>query len=174
MRILQSPYTHRANFFKDNKKIKFVTCSKVSILCQNITPHSILLETLSLQSPQALLKVKISFSVFFVLSAHNENELKVYKCIQRIWGKYLSVYGEYGEFRIVCSTQNHLWMRREYLTLFGEYAERIYAYMEKTQRGSWCILLQRQETQKREISQLIMVQHERFFISLFSIQGGWD
>jgi hypothetical protein len=32
-------------------------------------------------------------------------------------------------------------MRGKYLNIFGQYAERIYAYMEMTQRGSWRILL---------------------------------
>jgi hypothetical protein len=36
-------------------------------------------------------------------------------------------------------------MRGKYLNAFGEYAERIYASMEKTQRDSWRILLLRQE-----------------------------
>ncbi len=40
------------------------------------------------------------------------------------YGKYLSVHWEYGKFRIVCRTQNRL----------RKYEERIYAYMEKTQR----------------------------------------
>jgi hypothetical protein len=31
-------------------------------------------------------------------------------------------------------------MRGKYLNVFGECAERIYASMEKTQKGSWCIL----------------------------------
>jgi hypothetical protein len=41
---------------------------------------------------------------------------------------YLSVlvYGEYGKFRAVCGTVP--------LKIFSEYSERIYAYMEKTQR----------------------------------------
>jgi hypothetical protein len=37
-------------------------------------------------------------------------------------------------------------MRGKYLNIFGEYAERIFAYMEMTQRGSRRILLIRQET----------------------------
>jgi hypothetical protein len=36
-------------------------------------------------------------------------------------------------------------MRGKYLNALGEYTERIYAYMEKTQRDSWRILLIRQE-----------------------------
>ncbi len=35
----------------------------------------------------------------------------------------------------------------EYLNIFGEYDEKIYAYIEKTQRGSWRILLLLQKTQ---------------------------
>jgi hypothetical protein len=70
-----------------------------------------------------------------------ENVLIVSKRIRRIRGKYLSLHGEYGKFRIVNSTHNR------FQNLFGECAERIYAYMEKTQRDSWHILLIRQETQ---------------------------
>jgi hypothetical protein len=39
-------------------------------------------------------------------------------------------------------------MRGKYLNVFGEYMERIYAYVEMTQRGPWRILLLRQEIQK--------------------------
>ncbi len=67
-----------------------------------------------------------------------ENELKVSKRIQKIHGKSLSVYKEYGDFRVVCSTQNHLLTHGKYLNIFGEYVERIYAYME-TQRDSWVL-----------------------------------
>jgi hypothetical protein len=45
--------------------------------------------------------------------------------------------------------------------VFGEYAERIYAFMEKMQRDT-----------KLRISWLIVVQH--FFRSLLSIQDGFD
>jgi hypothetical protein len=41
------------------------------------------------------MKVKIPFRVFFILSAYSERR-----------GKCLSVYGEYGEFRVVCRTQS--------------------------------------------------------------------
>ncbi len=76
-----------------------------------------------------------------------ENVLKVSKRIRRIRGKYLSVYGEYDKFRIVNSTQSRLQILGKYLNLSGKYAEKIYAYIEKTQRDSWHILLVRQETQ---------------------------
>ncbi len=46
---------------------------------------------------------------------------------------------------VICGTQNRLRTRGKYLNAFGEYAERIYAYMEKTQRDSWRILLICQE-----------------------------
>jgi hypothetical protein len=59
---------------------------------------------------------------------------KVFKRIWKIW-----------QFGVICSTQNCLRMRQKYLNAFGEYAERIYALMEKTQRDSWRILLIRQE-----------------------------
>ncbi len=39
---------------------------------------------------------------------------------------YLSIHGKYGECSVACGTRN-----------LSEYAERIYAYMEKTQRDSW-------------------------------------
>ncbi len=55
--------------------------------------------------------------------------------IRRIW-----------QIRVICGTQNRLRMRGKYLNLFGEYVERIYAYMEMTQRCSWRILLICQET----------------------------
>ena len=51
------------------------------------------------------MKAKISFCVFFILSAYAENTRKVLKYLWRMRGKYLSV--------------------------FGDYAESIYAYMEK-------------------------------------------
>ncbi len=49
--------------------------------------------------------MKISFCVFFSLSAYSENTRKVFKYLWR--------------------------MRRKYLSVFGDYAESIYAYMEK-------------------------------------------
>ncbi len=36
--------------------------------------------------------------------------------------------------------ENRLRMRGKYLNVFGKCAERIYAPMEKTEKGSWCIL----------------------------------
>jgi hypothetical protein len=41
--------------------------------------------------------------------------------------------------------KNRLSMRGNYLNVFGECAERIYASMEKTQKDSWRILQMRQE-----------------------------
>jgi hypothetical protein len=41
------------------------------------------------------------------------------------WSIPLSAYGEYGEFRVVCGIQ-----------IVSEYAEKIYVYMEKTQRDT--------------------------------------
>jgi hypothetical protein len=60
---------------------------------------------------------------------------KVFKRIWRIW-----------QIRVICGTQNCLCMRGKYLNVFGKYAEGIYAYMEKTQKGSCRIILIRQET----------------------------
>jgi hypothetical protein len=73
------------------------------------------------------------------------NTWKVSKRIRRLRRKYLRVYGEYGQFGVICGTQNRIRMRGKYLNAFGEYTERIYASMEKTQRDSWRILLIRQE-----------------------------
>jgi hypothetical protein len=49
----------------------------------------------------------------------------------RIWRKW--------KIGVICGTQNHLRIHGKYLNAFGEYTERIYAYMEKTQRNSWRI-----------------------------------
>jgi hypothetical protein len=79
------------------------------------------------------------------ISAPMGNARKVSKRIRRLRRKYLSVYREYGNFGVICGTQNRLRMRGKYLNAFGEYAERTSASMEKTQRDSWRILLIRQE-----------------------------
>ncbi len=63
-------------------------------------------------------------------------------------GKYLSVFGENGKLGLFPGTQNHLRILEKYLNVFGEYAERIYAYMEWTLRDSWRILLIRQKIWK--------------------------
>jgi hypothetical protein len=65
-----------------------------------------------------------------------ENARKVFKRLRRMRGKYLSGYLRY---------KNRLRMRGKYLNVFGECAERIYASMEKTQKGSLRILQIRQE-----------------------------
>jgi hypothetical protein len=90
--------------------------------------------------------VKNSLCVFFIFSSYTENTRKVFKHLWRMRGKYISVFGEYAEIRVICGTQNRLRIRGKYLNVFGECAERIYAYMEKTQRESWRILLIRQKT----------------------------
>ncbi len=61
----------------------------------------------------ALLKVKISFCVSFILSVYSENTRKVFK---RLWRKW--------QIGVICGTQNHLRIRGKYLNVFGEYAER--------------------------------------------------
>ncbi len=78
--------------------------------------------------------MKISFCVFVILSAYSdgtrnvpylgamENAWKVAKRIRRIPGKVS---------KPICNTQNHLRIRGKYLNIFGEYAEKIYVYMEK-------------------------------------------
>ena len=47
---------------------------------------------------------------------------------------------------VICGTQNCLRIGGKYLNIFGEYTERIFVYMEKTQRESWRVLLTRKET----------------------------
>jgi hypothetical protein len=46
------------------------------------------------------------------------------KRIRRIQGKYLSACGKYGEFRVVCGTQNCLRIRGTNLCVHGEDAKR--------------------------------------------------
>jgi hypothetical protein len=58
-------------------------------------------------------------------------------------GKYLSVDGEYVKSGLFA--EHKIVSVCEYLNVFGECAERIYAYMEKTQKGYWRILLIRHE-----------------------------
>jgi hypothetical protein len=60
-------------------------------------------------------KKKISLHVFLLL-----------KRIRRIQGKCLSAYGEYGEFRVVCGTQNCLRIcgKNLCILLHGEEAKR--------------------------------------------------
>ncbi len=86
-----------------------------------------------------MLKVKISFCVFFILSAYTENTRKVFKHLWRMCGKYLSVFGDYTKvfkriwrkwhIGVICGTQNHLRICGKYLNVFGECAERIYVYV---------------------------------------------
>jgi hypothetical protein len=81
-----------------------------------------------------------------IIQAPMGNARKVSKRIRILRRKYLSVHGEYGNlglftvYKIVSECAESI-----YLNAFGEYAERIYAYMEKTQRDSWRILQIRQE-----------------------------
>jgi hypothetical protein len=103
-----------------------------------------------------------------------ENALKVSKRIRRLRGKYLSVYGEYDKFRIVCSTHNRLQIIGKYLNVFGEYAERIYAYVhgEDAKR----LLPYSPNTprdKKLSISQLTMVRHEILSDPYFLYNMGW-
>jgi hypothetical protein len=70
--------------------------------------------------------------------------------IRRTQGNFLNVYGEYGEFRVVCGKQNLL-------------TERIYAYIEKTPRDT--ILC---------ISQLKILQILNFFRFFLSSLYGTD
>ena len=59
-------------------------------------------------------------------------------------GKYLSVDGEYVKSGLLRNTKSSPYARKVFKSI-REWAERIYAYMEKTQKGSWGILLMRQE-----------------------------
>ncbi len=54
-----------------------------------------------------------SLLVFLLLYAYSENA-----------GKVLSVFGEFGEFRVVCGTQNRLRIREKNLCVHGEDARR--------------------------------------------------
>jgi hypothetical protein len=56
-----------------------------------------------------------AYSYFFQRGGYAESILapmknagKLSKRIRKMRGKYLSVYGEYGECRVVCGTQNRL------------------------------------------------------------------
>jgi hypothetical protein len=51
-------------------------------------------------------------------------------------GQYLSVFGEYGKFGIICGIQNCHHTQGKYLNIFREYVERTYVCLEKTQRDS--------------------------------------
>ena len=62
---------------------------------------------------EALLNAKVYLRVFLL-----------FKRIRRIRGKCLSAYGEYGEFRVVCGTQNWLRIRGKNLCVHGEDAKR--------------------------------------------------
>ncbi len=64
-----------------------------------------------------------------------ENVRTVPKRIRRICGKYLSVHGDYGNLGLFAVHK-----------IVSEYAERIYAYTEKTQRDTWRILQIPQES----------------------------
>jgi hypothetical protein len=62
----------------------------------------------------ALLKLKISFCVSFILSVYSENTRKVFKHLWRLRGKYLSVYRENGELALFAKHK-----------IISEYAESI-------------------------------------------------
>ncbi len=93
-------------------------------MCEQFIPGRYLISHLLFSKIllQALLKMKISFCVFFILSAYSENTKKVFKRIRRI-----------------PQIQVH--------KIVSVYAERIFASMEKTQRYtklrvSWQIMIQ--------------------------------
>ncbi len=72
-----------------------------------------------------------------------ENALKLSKRIWRLREK--AFMANSGLFSVKKLSQNMQTVQFNHT--FGEYTERIYAYMEKTQRESWCILLIHEETQ---------------------------
>ncbi len=93
--------------------------------------------------------MKISFCVFFILSAYTENTRKVFKYLWRMRGKYLSVFRDYAEsiyaymekmanwgyLRYTKSSPNtrkvfkHIRrMRGKNLCVHGEYAKRLLTY----------------------------------------------
>ncbi len=103
----------------------------------------------------------IKFSLTKTLQEYIYKSIDKIKFINiRLQTAYLLHHGEYAEgiqaptenarkefkhrwricqIMVICGTKNRLRMRRKYLNGFGECAERIYAYMEKTQKGSWRI-----------------------------------
>jgi hypothetical protein len=85
-------------------------------------------------------KILSAFSFFFM---------------RRTQGNFLSVYGEYGEFNNL-----ELFAVQK---MFSEYAERIYAYIEKTPRDT-----------KQCISQFKIIQFLNFFIFFLSSLNGMD
>jgi hypothetical protein len=85
--------------FKDNPQ-KFVNCS-------SYTPHSIFQNIDPLKSLGIVESEK-----FFQRILHSFQRIPVFK--------YLSVYGEYGEFRVVSCTQNRLRIREKNLWVHGE------------------------------------------------------
>ncbi len=73
-----------------------------------------------------------------------ENAGKVFKHLRKMRGKYLSVDGEYVNQGYLRYTKSSPYERKVFKRI-PECVKRIYAYMEKTQKGSWSILLLRQE-----------------------------
>ncbi len=82
-----------------------------------------------------------------------ENARKVCKHIRRIPGKYLSLYGERSEFRVVFGTKNRLQIRRKKPLVYSPNTP-----IDKKLSRSW----------------LIMIQHEIFFGFLLSLLAGLD
>jgi hypothetical protein len=87
-----------------------------------------------------------------------KNAGKVSKRIWRMRGKYLSVYGEYGECRVVCSSKNRLRICGKNLCVFGEQAKNLSAYSLTTPREI-----------KVCISQLKIIQILKFLVRPSSV-----
>ncbi len=129
--VWRSLHIRRELFFLNIKKIKIGNCSIYVHICISLELNfSKILNINGMRPfpPRIFLSAR---SYFFTRK-------------QRIRGMYLSVYRE-------CAESIQVYM--EYTAnvglfavhrIFSKYAERIYAYMEKTQRDSWRILLIRQ------------------------------
>jgi hypothetical protein len=84
-----------------------------------------------------------------------ENMQGVFKHIRTIQGKYFSVQGEYGKFRVVWGIQNCLRIRGKYFSAYGEYAKRLLLYSPNTPRYI-----------KSTLSRRIFNQNQKYFWSL--------
>ncbi len=95
--------------------------SKLIFLCPNLAPEfgGFSKKILAVQI-KILLNTKISPCVFLLPYAYSENTGKVVK---------LSVYGEYGECRVVCGKQNRLRICRKNLCVDSKRHKTVYVYL---------------------------------------------
>jgi hypothetical protein len=70
-----------------------------------------------------------------------------------------------------CSPKNHLKIQSIYLNVFGEYAERIYAYVEKTQRACPRVLFYAKRHKSVYISVNKNMNLKKFILSIYTV---WD